>query len=89
MLVVRADQVYSKKIDQTWIILEPNKEYMKQDLEHHAEILSEAIQNYLRANGCTDAYEQTKENLQDLIDQGKEAPFSKQVKIPNPGESLK
>jgi len=41
--------------------IEPNEERMKEDLLSHFEILSEAIQNYLRAKGFTDAYEKTKQ----------------------------
>ena len=41
--------------------IEPNEQRMKEDLLSHFEILSEAIQNYLRAKGCTDAYEKTKQ----------------------------
>jgi len=41
--------------------LAPNKEKMHNELEHHAEILSEAIQNYLRIKGFDDAYDQTKQ----------------------------
>jgi len=39
----------------------PNEVRMKEDLLSHFEILSEAIQNYLRAKGCNDAYEKTKQ----------------------------
>lgn len=41
--------------------IEPNEQRMKEDLLSHYEILSEAIQNYLRAKGFTDAYEKTKQ----------------------------
>jgi adenylosuccinate lyase len=41
--------------------MEPNEERMKEDLLSHFEILSEAIQNYLRTKGFTDAYEKTKQ----------------------------
>jgi adenylosuccinate lyase len=41
--------------------IEPNEQCMKEDLLSHFEILSEAIQNYLRAKGFTDAYEKTKQ----------------------------
>jgi adenylosuccinate lyase len=40
--------------------IEPDKEKILQDLHQHWEILSEAIQNFLRTKGRTDAYEKTK-----------------------------
>ncbi len=40
--------------------IEPNEMYMKEDLLLHYEIVSEAIQNYLRTKGFQDAYEKTK-----------------------------
>lgn len=39
----------------------PNKEKLAQDLTNHAEILSEAIQNFLRTRNYTDAYDKTKQ----------------------------
>ncbi len=41
--------------------IEPDEARMKEDLLSHFEILSEAIQNYLRAKGFSDAYEKTKQ----------------------------
>jgi len=40
--------------------IRPNAEFMEHSLNDHCEILSEAIQNYLRAKGLGDAYERTK-----------------------------
>ncbi len=40
--------------------IEPDKEIIQEDLNNHWEILSEAIQNYLRTKGYKDAYEKTK-----------------------------
>ncbi len=47
--------------------IEPNEKHIKEDLLSHYEILSEAIQNYLRAKGFTDAYEKTKLFFRGLI----------------------
>lgn len=41
--------------------IDVNEEVMLRDLEDHPEVLSEAIQTVLRANGCPDAYEKMKE----------------------------
>jgi adenylosuccinate lyase len=41
--------------------IKPDEQHMKEDLLSHYEILSEAIQNYLRAKGFADAYEKTKQ----------------------------
>lgn len=40
--------------------IEPNQETIKKDLNNHWEILSEAIQNFLRVKGQMNAYDQTK-----------------------------
>lgn len=40
--------------------ISPAKEKIRQDLESHYEVLSEAIQNLLRVKGYKDAYEKTK-----------------------------
>ncbi len=40
--------------------IEPNKEMLVTDLNNHWEILSEAVQNYLRVKGYKNAYEKTK-----------------------------
>lgn len=40
--------------------IEPNTEKIKIDLNDHWEVLSEAIQNYLRTKGYKDGYEKTK-----------------------------
>ncbi len=41
--------------------IEPNTEKIKEDLDSHWEVLSEAIQNFLRTKGYKDAYEKTKQ----------------------------
>lgn len=41
--------------------IEPHTEIVKEDLDRHWEVLSEAIQNVLRAKGYNDAYEKTKQ----------------------------
>ena len=40
--------------------IEPNKIALSKDLNNHWEVLSEAIQNFLRVRGYADAYNQTK-----------------------------
>ncbi len=40
--------------------IEPNKDTIKQDLGQHWEVLSEALQNFLRTKGYKGAYEKTK-----------------------------
>jgi adenylosuccinate lyase len=41
--------------------IEPDTKKIKEDLDSHWEVLSEAIQNVLRAKGYTNAYEKTKQ----------------------------
>lgn len=41
--------------------LEPNREKIGEDVQNHWEVLSEAIQNFLRTKGYNDAYEKTKQ----------------------------
>ncbi len=50
-----------QSILETFTRMEPNEIRMKEDLLSHYEILSEAIQNYLRTKGFPDAYEKTKQ----------------------------
>ena len=40
--------------------IEPNREIISKDLDSHWEVLSEAIQNFLRQKGYKNAYEETK-----------------------------
>ncbi len=41
--------------------IEPNREKVKKDLESHWEVISEAIQNFLRTKSYQDAYDKTKQ----------------------------
>ena len=40
--------------------IEPNKDIISKDLDNHWEVLSEAIQNFLRTKNYEDAYDKTK-----------------------------
>lgn len=62
--------------------VKPNIEKIKEDLNNHWEILSEAIQNFLRTKGREDAYDKTKEFfLGRKIDQKNYHQFIKSLKL--------
>lgn len=49
-----------QSINQALERIEPNKDKIIDDLNSHWEVLSEAVQNYLRVKGYDEAYDQTK-----------------------------
>lgn len=67
--------------------VEPNLPKLKEELNNHWEILSEAVQNFLRTKGRIDAYDKTKEFFRGReIDQKKYQQFVKTLKLSEPDE---
>ncbi len=64
--------------------IEIEKEYLKEELNNHYEVLSEAIQTVLRKNGYQDAYEQLKKlSRGKKVDKEAIEKFIKKLEIPN------
>lgn len=49
-----------QSISEALMRIEPNKDIISKDLDNHWEVLSEAIQNFLRTKNYEDAYDKTK-----------------------------